>query len=82
MKRNMVKIKLFMNYDYIRGHLRYGHKEGIVELTDEEYAKFKENPKAFIEDTDIDDELNFVLDDYEIDDVGNYKVGYKEVGNE
>jgi len=40
-------MKLFIEYpvDWIAGHLRYGHKEGEIELTEEEYTKFKKDPR-------------------------------------
>lgn len=51
--------------DYIQGHLRYGHLEGTVELTDEELAKLKKDP-------DFAKELSLgtCVDDWSVDDVG------------
>jgi hypothetical protein len=51
--------------DYIQGHLRYGHLEGTVELTDEELAQLKKDPD-FAKELDLDTKV----DDYEVDDVG------------
>ena len=34
-------MKVFMYMDYIRGYLRYGHREGNVDFTEEEEKDFK-----------------------------------------
>ena len=52
--------------DYVQGHLRYGHLEGTVELTDEELEKLKKRPN---EAKYLD--LNTVIDDYSVDDIGD-----------
>lgn len=62
----MKKVYIYASVDYITGHLRYGHREGIVNLTDEEFKQFKDNPKNFIYDNDV--ELDLLIDDWEIDD--------------
>lgn len=64
----MKKIYIYAPLDYVAGHLRYGHREGIVNLTDEEFEQFKVNPKDFIYDNDV--ELDLFVDDWEIDDCG------------
>lgn len=64
----MKKVYIYAPVDYITGHLRYGHREGIVNLTDEEFKQFKDNPKNFIYDNDV--ELDLLIDDWEIDDCG------------
>jgi hypothetical protein len=66
----MHKIQIKIPVEYIMGHLRYGHYEGIIDLTDEEYEKFKKSPKDWIESVDGLSYLNFVIDDYRIDDIG------------
>tara|TARA_R110000868_G_C10401615_1_gene721396 strand:+ start:202 stop:414 length:213 start_codon:yes stop_codon:yes gene_type:complete len=52
-------------YDYVQGHLRYGHIE--MELSGEKLEEFKslsdEEQANWLEDAG-----EFVLDDYEIDD--------------
>lgn len=59
-----MKFKVYKNLNYVMGHLRYGHFEGIIEAKDEEELK-----KMFKEDEDfLWDSLNLVIDDYEIDD--------------
>lgn len=64
----MKKVYIYAPLDYVAGHLRYGHREGTVNLTDEEFDQFKTNPKNFIYDNDV--ELDLVIDDWEIDDDG------------
>lgn len=54
------------NLDYIQGHLRWGHLEGTVELTDEELAQLKKD-KNFAKELCLDTKV----DDYEVDDVGD-----------
>lgn len=50
---------------YVQGHLRDGHLEGRVELTDEELAKLKKDPN-FVKELG----LNTIVDDWCVDDVG------------
>lgn len=64
MKRVLINARL----DYVAGHLRSGHKEGIITLTDEEFEQFKANPEDFIYDNDV--ELDLVVDDWRVDDYG------------
>ena len=61
------KVAITANLEYVDGHLRCGHKEGIVRLTDDEFKEFEQNPYNFV---DILDELEFILDDYEVDSYG------------
>lgn len=62
----MKKVYIYAPLDYVAGHLRYGHREGTVNLTDEEFEQFKANPKDFIYDNDI--ELDLFIDDWEVED--------------
>ena len=64
------KIAITADLDYVVGHLRYGHKEGTIKLTDDEFKEFERNPYNFVSKYDILSELEFVIDDYEIDDYG------------
>jgi hypothetical protein len=66
-----MKFELYQELDYVQGHLRYGHRKGIVEVESEEELK------QMIEDGDLD--LDVIVDDYEIDDwsAGDNKVDYK-----
>lgn len=60
-------MKIIADVDYVTGHLRYGHWE--LELSDKDYNEYKnlsEEDKIFW----IEDNGNFIVDDYEIDDIG------------
>jgi hypothetical protein len=67
----MAKVGVKINYDYVAGYLRYGHDEGILEIPDNELNTFLENPKKYIEENDLRDNLKFILDDYRIEDWGD-----------
>lgn len=74
-----MKVKFDIPLDYIMGHLRYGHKEGILELTEEEFKRLEKNPMNFIDEEEILSNLELIVDDYRIDDWGpplkiNYEV--------
>jgi hypothetical protein len=60
-------MKIIADVDYVTGHLRYGHWE--LELNDEDYRGYKnlseEDRIAWIEE-----DGNFIIDDYRIDDIG------------
>ena len=78
----MKKIAINADNEYVIGNLRYGHSEGVIELTDEEYELFKKDPENFIyeyiDENDVD--LELIIDDYEVDDVGPiYEINYKEI---
>lgn len=56
-----MKFRVTQEANYVIGHLRYGHREGIIE-TDS-----KEDALKLIEGNE-DDYLDIVIDDYEIED--------------
>ena len=62
----MKKILIDAPLEYVAGHLRYGHLEGVIEVPDEEFEKFKENPIDFLYDNEYIDELDLLIDDWEI----------------
>ena len=64
------KVKFNIPLDYVIGYLRYGHKEGVLELTAEEFEKLQENPEEFIYEEEILHELDLVIDDYRVEDYG------------
>ena len=67
----MKKIFIDAPLDYVTGHLRYGHLEGIVEMTDEEFERFKEDPINFFYDNEYEcNRLDLIIDDFEVDDRG------------
>jgi hypothetical protein len=69
----MVEVTVSANVDYIMGHLRYGHYEGTLRLTEEEYQEFMANPVPFVKanrDKFMDD-LELIVDDWSVEDVGD-----------
>lgn len=71
----MRKFKVIQDADYAMGHLRYGHRQGIIEADSKEDALDKLKNQGYT------DYLNFVVDDYELDDVdyGNNPFEIEEV---
>lgn len=55
-----MKFRVTQEANYVMGHLRYGHREGIIE------ADSKEDVLKLIEGQE-DDYLDLVVDDYEIE---------------
>ena len=77
-----MKIKFDIPLEYVIGHLRYGHKEGILELTEKEFNRLKEDPEKFIYEEDILDNLNLIIDDYAIEDYGGIEsINYEVIDN-
>ena len=75
----MARVFIDADLDYVDGYLRYGHKEGVVNIPDEDIEKFKEDPIKYILYTSLIDYLHIVVDDYEINDYGeitdiNYQI--------
>ena len=70
MKEKIKKVRFNIPLEYVVGHLRYGHKEGVLELTAEEFERLQENPKKFIYEEEILHELDLIIDDYCVDDYG------------
>lgn len=64
------KVKFNIPLEYVIGHLRHGHKEGVLELTAEEFERLQKNPKEFIYEEEILHELDLIIDDYCVDDYG------------
>lgn len=50
--------------------MRYGYYTGTVNLSDEEYQRFIEDPIKTLYDLDLIQDLSFEVEDYEIDDIG------------
>lgn len=77
-----MRISVEYPVDWIVGHLRYGHMEGEINLSKEEYAEFQKDPAVYLKSHDeLIEEFNLLVDDYEIDDYSNYiyDVSYKEI---
>ena len=64
------KVSITADLEYVDGHLRYGHKEGTIKLTEDEFREFEKNPTEFIDKHDILSELELFIDDYEVDSYG------------
>lgn len=64
-----MKYQVTGNVEYVMGHLRYGHYEGILELTEEEVQKLQQNPHL-LRDEDCVDDLEFVVNDWAVDELG------------
>jgi len=60
--------KVSADYDYIQGHLRYGHIE--MDLNDEELAKFKSMSEQE-QYKWLEDDGEVIVDDFEINDKGS-----------
>lgn len=71
----MRKFKVIQDADYAMGHLRYGHREGIIE------ADSKEDALDKLKNHGYTDYLDFVVDDYElyVVDYGNNPFEIEEV---
>ncbi len=77
-----MKVKFNIPLDYVAGHLRYGHKEGILELTEEEFKRLKKDPMNFIDEEDILSNLELIVDDYRIEDWGSpLEVNYEVIND-
>ena len=59
----MKKFRITQEANYVMGHLRHGHREGIIE------AESKENVLDKLKKEEYEDYLDFVLDDYCVDDM-------------
>ena len=60
-------MKIIADVDYVTGHLRDGHWE--LELNDEDYNKYK-NLSEEDKISWIEDDGDFIVDDYRIYDIG------------
>lgn len=71
----MAKFKVSQEADCITGHLRYGHREGVIEANSKEDALDKLKNKGYT------DYLDLKVDDYEVEDVdyGDNKFEIEEV---
>lgn len=75
-----MKVRINIDYDWVSGYLKYGSKEGIVNIPDEEIEEFKKNPRKYIKDHRIEDEIHFVDVTYSIEDYGDdFEISYEEI---
>ena len=69
----MSKYFISVPVDYVIGHLRYGHFEGVVELKDDEINN-KEKLKKLIREN-----CELLIDDWEIDSYGSLDMNELEL---
>ena len=69
----MSKYFISVPVDYVIGHLRYGHFEGVVELEDDEINN-KEKLKKLIREN-----CELLIDDWEIDSYGPLNMNQLEL---
>ena len=71
----MAKFKVFQDADYVQGHLRYGHREGIIEADSKEDALNKLKNEGYRKYLDLE------IDDYEVEsvDYGDNEVEIEEI---
>ena len=82
MQNEKIKVKFNIPLEYVIGYLRYGHKEGILELTEEEFQRLKKDPLKFVDTEDILYDLDLIIDSYRVEDWGSpSKVNYEVVDN-
>lgn len=82
MQNKKIKVKFNVPLEYVFGYLRYGHKEGIVELTEEEFQRLKKDSMKFLDEEDLLYDLDLIIDDYRIEDWGSpLEVKYEVVDN-
>lgn len=74
----MAKFKVRQEADYVMGHLRYGHREGIIEADSKEDALNKLKNEGYT------DYLDLVVDDYSVEDAsyGDNEFEIEEVESE
>lgn len=74
----MAKFRVYQDADCVTGHLRYGHREGVIEADSREDALDK------LTNQDYDDYLEFVVDDYSVEniDYGNNEFEIEEIVEE
>ena len=76
----MAKFFITAPIDYIMGYLKYGHFEGEIEVLDSEIENFKANPVDWIEEHDKEDDLDLIVDNWEIEERGDIEsVNWKEI---
>lgn len=74
----MAKFKVRQEADYVMGHLRYGHREGIIEADSKEDALNKLKNEGYT------DYLDLIVDDYSVEDAsyGDNEFEIEEVESE
>ena len=79
----MAIVTVSANLDYVVGHLRYGHREGALNIPNEDLELFYQDPVKYITDHDLEYDLDVIVDDYEIEGTGDiYEVSILDVKEE
>lgn len=66
------KLNVTAEAKYVMGYLRGGYYNGDLELSEEDYKIFREDPLTFLlAHQDLWEDWSFKVDDYEIDDIGD-----------
>ena len=82
MQNKKIKVKFDVPLEYVFGYLRYGHKEGVVELTEEEFQRLEKDSMKFLDEEGLLYDLDLIIDDYRIEDWGSpLEVNYEVVDN-
>lgn len=72
------KYSIYIPVEYLIGHLRCGHYEGVLELTDEEYEQIKQDPDL-LKEWELHYNLELLVDDYRIEDCGPLEVSELQI---
>lgn len=70
----MIKYNITANTEYVMGHLRYGHYEGVIDekdLPDGITINDLIKDPSLIKKYDLTDFLEFIIDDIDIDEIGS-----------
>lgn len=79
-KQTIHTIDIYAPVEYVCGLLRSGYFEGKLHLNEQDFQLFIKDPKDFLYDFDKLPQLNFVVDDFDIDDRGEIDyVDWKEI---
>ena len=82
MQNKKIKVKFNIPLEYVFGYLRYGHKEGVLELTEEEFQRLKKDSMKFLNEEGLLYDLDLIIDDYRIEDWGSpLEVNYEVIDN-
>ena len=82
MQNEKIKVKFNIPLEYVFGYLRYGHKEGILELTEEELQRLEKDSMKFLNEEDLLCDLDLIIDDYRIEDWGSpLEIKYEVINN-
>ena len=71
------KINVTVEVEYVIGHLRDGYYNGNLELSDEEYKRFRQAPEVFLlTHPNLWEDWPLTVDSYEVDDIGDIEKVY------